>query len=77
MHWWVDIPYNTHDDCNGHIGVMMYLGPGAVQRFFWKQKINNRSSIKGELVGVDDLGLLLCDTYAINAQGYAMKHKKL
>ena len=56
----------------------MSLCQGAVLSFLRKQKLNARSSIKGELVGADDtLGLLLWGTYFIEVQGYTVWHNKL
>ena len=38
--WWVDVSYNTHDDCKGHIGAIMNLGEGAVISIYNKQKLD-------------------------------------
>jgi hypothetical protein len=56
--WWVDASYNTHEYCKGHTGGMMSLGKsgrGALLRMCKKQKLNVRSSCKGELVGINDV----------------------
>ena len=28
--WWIDALFDTHNDCWGHTGGMMYLGEGAI-----------------------------------------------
>ena len=59
IRWWVDASYNnTHEYCKGHTGGMMSLGKsgrGALLMMCKKQKLNVRSSCKGELVGINDV----------------------
>ena len=72
--WWVDVACAVHDDWQGHTGVVMSFGQGMVLSYSWKQKINRKSSIEAELVGVDDsLGYILWARYFMMEQGYDME----
>jgi hypothetical protein len=76
--WWVDASHAIHDDCRGHTGAMMSLGKGAAITFFNKQKINNKSSTKLELVGADQaLSSILHTQHFIEAQGYYVEKNLL
>ena len=56
----------------------MTFGKGAVTSFFQKQKINTKSSIEAELIGVDDaLPQMLWALYFIEVQGYTVKKNEL
>ena len=72
--WWVDAAYAMHDDCRGHTGAGMSFGEGMMAlSYSWKQKINTKSSMEAELVGVDDtLGYILWAGYFMIEQGYDM-----
>jgi hypothetical protein len=49
-------------------------GKGAVQSISRKQKLNTRSSTEAELVGVDDVSvMILCTKLFLEAQGYAVE----
>ena len=66
--WWVDASDWTHDNLNGHIGVMMSLGGGAVISSSRKQKINTKSLTESELVALDNtLTTILWTLYFIEA----------
>jgi hypothetical protein len=55
-------------------GAGMSLGQGMALRYLWKQKIITKSSIKAELVGVDDsLGYIFWACYFIQEQGFDME----
>jgi hypothetical protein len=78
IQWWVDALYAVHEDCRGHTGAMMSLGKGAVTSFSTKQKINGKSSMEDELIGVDDaMPRILWTKYLIEAQGCTVEHNKL
>ena len=49
--WWIDAPYNTHDDYRGNTGYMMSLGKGGILGFYMKQKLNVKIYTVGVLVG--------------------------
>jgi hypothetical protein len=44
----------VHADFKSHTGVIMSYGNGAAMAMSKKQKLNTRSSMEAELVGVDD-----------------------
>lgn len=52
--WWVDASYNAHIDCKRQRGAMLTLGKGSMISKSSKEKLNMRSSVEGELVGIDD-----------------------
>jgi hypothetical protein len=52
--WWVDASYEMLGDCREHIGAMMSLGRVSVIGMSKKQKLDTKSSIDCELVGVYD-----------------------
>ena len=67
--WYVDASYAIHDECHGHTGDMMTLGHEAVISFSQTQKLNAKSSIESELIGVDDaLPQILRTRYFIKNQ---------
>ena len=54
--------------------MVMSLGLGAVMSGSWRQKLNTGSSIKAELVGIDDaLKYIMWGLYFIQAQGFEVK----
>ena len=52
--WWINESYATHDDCKGHIGVIMSLWKGATIIASSKHKIQARSSTDDALIAVHD-----------------------
>ena len=69
--WWVDNSYAVREDYQGQTGAMISLGKVAVSRFFIKQKINLKSSTKGDMIGVDGaMEKILWSRYFIEVQGY-------
>ena len=54
----------------------LMLGKGAVISMSTKQKLNNRSSTKAELVALDDgIGMILWTKHFLKVQGYkGVKH---
>jgi len=72
--WWVDVAYAVHHDCKGHTGAGMSLGRGMAMSYSWKQKINTKSSMEAEIVGVDNsLAYILWARYFLQEQGYDME----
>ena len=71
IRWFVDASYAVHDDCKGYTGSMMTMELGAITSFSRKQKINGKSSMEAELIGVDDaLSQILWRRYFMESQGY-------
>ena len=54
MKLYVDASDAIHDNCRGHTGGTMTMGKGAVISFSWKQKLNAKSYIEAELIGIDE-----------------------
>jgi hypothetical protein len=69
--WWVDASFAVHPDMRSHTGGTMLLGKGLVYSLSWKQRINTKSSMEAELVGIDDsMPLVVWTRNFITAQGY-------
>mgnify|MGYP002176679840 FL=1 len=74
--WYVDASFAVHPDYKSHTGATMSFadGKGAVQSISRKQKLNTRSSTEAELVGVDDVSVMILWTKLfLEAQGYAIE----
>lgn len=54
INWCVDASFAVHGDYKSHTGATMTMGKGCPINVSSKQKINNRSSMEAELVGVND-----------------------
>ena len=54
MKSWVDVLCRVHDGCKSHTGGAISFGWGALLTKCQKQKLNTKSSIEGEIVGVSD-----------------------
>ena len=54
MKSWVDALCRVHDSCKSHTGGAISFGWGALLTKCQKQKLNTKSSIEGEIVGVSD-----------------------
>ena len=52
--WWVDSSYAVHPDMRSHSGIIMTLGKGVMYSSICKQKLNTKSSMEVELVGIDN-----------------------
>ena len=50
----MDAAFAVHKDMQSHTGVALTIQKGALLSLSTKQKINTKSSIEAELVGVDD-----------------------
>ena len=71
--WYVDASFAVHSDFKSHTGAVMMFdrSKGAVQSISRKQKLNTRSSTEAELVGVDDVAVMILWTKLfMEAQGY-------
>jgi hypothetical protein len=71
--WYVDAIFAVHPDYKSHTGATMSYGDGddAVQSISRKQKLNTRSSTESELVGVDDVSVMILWTKLfLEEQGY-------
>ena len=69
--WYVDAAFAVHEDFKSHTGANMTFGRGAVQSISRKQKLNTRSSTEAELVGVDDIVVMILWTKLfLEAMGY-------
>ena len=53
--WSIDASFGVHKNRRSHTSAVLLMGRGAIQSFSMKQKINTRSSMEAELVGVDDM----------------------
>ena len=54
IRWWVDASIAVHPDMKSHSGAMMSMGQGAAISGSKKQKLNTKTSMESELVGMDD-----------------------
>ncbi len=71
VRWWVDASFAVHPDYRSHTGAVLSLGKGGVTSISRKQRLNTKSSMEAEVVGVDDASSqILWTNYFIKAQGY-------
>jgi hypothetical protein len=73
INWYVDASFAVHPDYKSHTGATMSYGDGdgVVQSISRKQKLNTKSSTKSELVGVDDVSVMILWTKLfLEEQGY-------
>jgi hypothetical protein len=71
--WYVDATFVVHPDYKSHTGPTMSYGDGngAIQSILRKQKLNTKSSIKSELVGVNNVSVMILWTELfLEEQGY-------
>ena len=60
--WYVDASFAVHPDFKSHTGATMSYGDGsdgATQSISRKQKLNMKSSTEAELVGVNDVSVMI------------------
>jgi hypothetical protein len=59
--WYVDTRFAVHPDFKSHTGITMKFGDGegAPQSSSRKQKLNTKSSTESELVGADDVSVMI------------------
>ncbi len=71
--WYVVALFAVHPNMRGHTGGGLTLGRGNLISVSTKQKLNTRSSIESELVGVDEMMPIICWTcYFLLSQGYGI-----
>ena len=74
--WWVDASFAVHPDFKSHTGAVMKFGDGegAVQSISRKEKLNTKSSTESELVGADDVSVMILWTKLfLEEQGYEIE----
>ena len=54
IYWSADAAFAVHSDMRSHSGCVMSLGQDALVLQSNKQKLNTKSSMESEIVGVDD-----------------------
>ncbi len=57
--WWVDAPFAVHKDIRSRTGGAMTTGNVSVFSTLTQQKLYTKSSTKAELIGVDDVMLMI------------------
>jgi hypothetical protein len=71
--WWVDASFAVHHDMQSHTGATMSLGKGSPISLSRKQRLNTKSLMEAEVVGVNDVMLLVIWTQNfMEAQGYTV-----
>ena len=76
--WYVDSAFAVHPDFKSHTGAVMTYGGGAAQSISRKQKLNTRSSTEAELVGTDDVSIMILWTKLfMEAQGFKIDNNIL
>ncbi len=71
--WYVDASFAVHPNLRGHTGGGLTMGRGFPISASTKQKLNTRSSTESELVGVDDMMLIIIWTrHFLLSQGYGV-----
>lgn len=78
MKSWVDVSYGVHHDCRSHTGGCISFGWGVLLTKCQKQKLNVKSSTKGEIVGVSDFlpNMIWCQMF-LSAQGILLEENIL
>ena len=72
--WYVDSSFAVHPDFKSHTGGAFTYGRGTPLTMSRKQKLNTRSSTEAELVGADDMSVMILWTKLfMEAQGYDIK----
>jgi hypothetical protein len=74
LSWYVDELFAVHPDMRGHTGGVMTIGRGFPLDKSPKHKLNTRSSMKREVVAVNDLILQIHWTHLfMKAQGFVVR----
>jgi len=55
----VDVSFGVHPDFRSHTGGVLTMGHGAIISMSRKQKLNTRNTCEAELVGADDMSVLI------------------
>jgi hypothetical protein len=73
---YVDASFAVHPNMHGHTGGGMAFGRGFSISISTKQKLNTKCLIESELVGVDNMMLIIFWTcYFLLSQGYGVIQK--
>ena len=76
LKWMIDASFAVHPDMRSHTGGVGFIGDnnrGAIQTLSRKQKLNTKSSTEAELVGVDDMSVMVLWTQLfLEEQGWAI-----
>lgn len=59
LKWYVDVSFGVHPDFKSHTGGILTMGHGAMISMSRKQKLNTRNTCEAELVGADDMSVLI------------------
>jgi len=59
LKWYVDVSFAVHPDFKSHTGGVLTMGHGALISMSRKQKLNTRNTCEAELVGADDMSILI------------------
>jgi hypothetical protein len=71
LHWYVEASHQTHDDCKGHTGSILFFGKGATTSLLNKHKILSKSSTESEIIGLyDKASDIFWTWHFLEAQGY-------
>jgi hypothetical protein len=69
IRWYIDAAFAVHNDMKSHTGAVMTMGTGAAKSQSNKQKLNTKSSMESEFVGVDDvISQVIWTRYFLEAQ---------
>jgi hypothetical protein len=73
LKWWADGSFAVHSNMRGHTGASLTMGRGFPISNWTMQKLNTRSSIESELVGVDNMmPSILWTRNFLKSQGYGV-----
>ena len=71
LKWYFHAAYAVHPDMKSHTGATLKMGQGHPISKSTKQKLNVKSSMEAELIGVDDtMGQILWTNNFIKSQGW-------
>jgi hypothetical protein len=76
--WYVDTSFAIHPNMRSHTGGGLTMGQGFPIVISTKQKLNTKSSMESEIVGVDDMmPIVVWSWYFLMAQGYGVTQNLL
>jgi hypothetical protein len=76
--WYVDASFAVHPNMRSHTGGGLTMGRGFPIVISTKQKLNTRSSMESELVGVDNMmPIVVWSHYFLMSQGYGVTQNLL
>ena len=59
LKWYVDVSFAVHPDFKSHTGGVLTMGHGALISMSRQQKLKTRNACEAELVGADDMSILI------------------